>query len=185
MIDFFQHYTTTDWLGVAIGLLLLSYGRKLYWLALGGIGFFLGLWLASGIFQTSSGLGLGLAFLVAILGAWLAIAVQKLAISIGGFAVGGTSGFWLAAQVLAPLRKFESDLWIWGIAAFGAVVGAMLASELFDAALIFLSSFVGAATIASRSHLEPPRDTWLFMLMLLMGLILQTRRADTDDDDED
>ena len=179
-----------DWtlatFAIVLGIALLTYGRKLYWLALGGIGFFLGLWISSRLLPSSSGaLALGLAFLGGILGAWLAILAQKFAIGLGGFLVGGAGSFWLATEVLAPALRFQSQVWVWVIAALGAMIGVSFAAVLFDASLIFLSSAVGALLVSSRSHLGLPQETWLFLLMLCLGVMTQSRGTESGKDDDD
>ena len=181
-----QQFTATDLLAIVLGIALLTYGRKLYWLALGGIGFFLGLWLSSRLLPASSGaLALGLAFLGGVLGAWLAILAQKFAIGLGGFLVGGAGSFWFAGEILAPALRFDSQVWVWIIAAIGAMVGVSFAAVLFDASLIFLSSTVGALLVASRSHLGLPQETWLFLLMLCLGVMTQSRGNEATKDDDD
>lgn len=177
-------FTATDLLAIVLGVALLTFGRRLYWLALGGIGFFLGLWLGSFLVPGSNGgFELGLAFLIGILGAWLAVLAQKLAVAVGGFALGGFMGFWLASEVLAPTLRFDSQLWIWLLAALAAVLGITFASVLFEASLIFVSSFVGALLVASRSHLGSPQETWFFLLLLCLGVMTQSRGKEKDDDD--
>ena len=57
--------TATDLFAIGLGIALLAMGRRLYWLALGGVGFFAGLWLAGRFLHLpSSGLELGLGFLL-------------------------------------------------------------------------------------------------------------------------
>lgn len=178
-------FTATDILALALGVALLTFGRRLYWLALGGIGFFFGLWLGSVVLPESSGaLELGLAFLAGIFGAFLAIQAQKMAVALGGFALGAFSGFWLASEILAPALRFDSQLWIWLIAAVAAVLGVTFASVLFEASLIFVSSFVGALLVASRSHLGSPQETWFFLLLICLGVMTQSRGEEKKDDDD-
>lgn len=187
MQDFLSQYTTIDFVAVGLGLLLLFRGRKLYWLALGGAGFFLGLSVAGRLFpDTTTGLELGLGFLFGIGGAFLAVLAQRMAINIGGFVLGGAGGLWLA-YLLAPVLHFPNEIWVWIVAAVGAVAGVYLASALFDVAVLTLTTLIGAALIASRSHLAPPQDVWLLLVLALVGLIAQSSgggsRKRHDDDD--
>lgn len=168
--------TATDLSAIALGIALLAFGRRLYWLALGGVGFFAGLWLAARFLQLPSGLELGLGFLAGILCAVLAIAVQKLAVSIAGFILGGASALGLAAW-LDPAGRLEPNLWLAIAAVVGALLGAVFASALFEAALIAFSAVVGAFLVSSRSHLDPPYETWTFFILLLAGAVVQARRA--------
>ncbi len=169
--------TATDLLAIGLGIALLAMGRRLYWLALGGVGFFAGLWLAGRFLHLpSSGLELGLGFLLAVLCAGLAIAAQKLAIGVAGFLFGGASALWLASWI-DPGARLQPTLWLALAAAAGAVLGYIFASGLFEAALIAFSSVVGAYLVSSRSHLGPPYETWMFLILLLAGAIVQARRA--------
>ncbi len=169
--------TATDLFAIGVGVALLAFGRRLYWLALGGVGFFSGLWLAGRFLpQSSSGLELGLGFLAGVLCAALAIAAQKLAIGITGFVFGGTSALWLT-HWLDPGGRLEPSLWLALAAVVGALIGYVFASALFEAALIAFSSVVGAFLVSSRSHLEPPYEHWLFFILLLAGAVVQARRT--------
>ena len=179
------NFTTTDFVAIGIGLLLLFFGRKLYWLALGGVGFFLGLWVAGQIFpNNSTGLELGLAFLVGIGFAFLTVLAQQMAVGFGGFILGGAAGLWLAS-LLAPIFQFTHEMWVWLIAAVGAVAGVSMAAALFNLTLVALSALIGAALIASRSHLEPPQDTWLLLVLAAVGLMAQGSNSKKKKDDDD
>ena len=169
--------TATDLFALGVGVALLAFGRRLYWLALGGVGFFCGLWLAGRFLpQSSSGLELGLGFLAGVLGAALAIFAQKLAIGIAGFVLGGATALWLT-HWLDPGGRLEPSLWLALAALVGALFGWAFASALFEAALIAFSSVVGAFLVASGSHLGPPYETWLFFILLLAGAVVQARKA--------
>jgi hypothetical protein len=167
---------TTDLLAIALGAALLVFGRRLYWLALGGAGFFAGLWIAGRIFERSSSwVELGLGFLLGVAGAALAVFVQKLAIGIAGFVLGGASALWIASRI-DPAVLEQPSAWLLVAGIVGAVVGIGLASTLFEASLIAFSSLAGALLIASRSHLGSPRETWLFLALLAVGVLAQSRR---------
>lgn len=176
MSSIFPSYTLADALVLVLGLALLARGRKLYWLALGGLGFLFGLWLARFFVDSmTQGLELGLAFLLGILGAFLAISVQRLAIAVGGFLAGGFGGFWLAGA-LSHILRWQSELGFWMIAALGALAGLFFAATLFEAALVMVSSFVGAALVVGRSDFEAPQSSWFFLFLLCLGLLMQSRR---------
>lgn len=185
MQSFLQQLSLTDGLVMLLGLALIVFGRRLYWMALGGLGFFFGLWLASQFLGGSTtGLELGLAFLVSILCAWFAVWAQKMAIRVGGFLLGAAGGFWLATAVLAQAFQWRQDLSIWIVAAVGAVIGVALASMLFDAALVLITSLAGAVLMASRAGLEPPRDVWLVIILLCVGILIQSRRGGEEREEE-
>lgn len=178
MPSYLTQLTATDGLALLLGLALLIFGRRLYWLVLGGLGFYLGLSLAGQLMKGStSGMELGIAFLCGVLGAWLAIWAQKAAIGLGGFLLGGAGGFWLAASVLAPALQWRLEIGIWIVAAVGAIVGVFLGAMLFEATLIFVSSLMGAALMASRTGLGHPRELWLVLILLCLGILIQSRRG--------
>ncbi len=177
MNQIFAGYTATHLLAFAVGIALLIAGRKLYWLALGGVGFFLGLWLADQVLDLrSSGLELGLGFLLGVLGAFLAAAAQRLAIGLGGFFIGGWLAYSVAAWGVATLQ-WPSGPWIWFAAGLGALFGTLVGSFLFEASLVALSALVGALLIAQTSHIGQPHESWLFLILLAVGMVAQSGRS--------
>lgn len=177
MEQFLARFTATDLLAVGIGFALLAFGRRLYWLALGGTGFFAGLWLASHVFEVgSTGLELGLGFLLGVLGAVLAVVAQKIAIGIAGFVMGGLASLWIVS-LFDPVILREPSPWLLLAGLIGAAVGIAFASTLFEAALIAFSSLVGAFLVASRSGIGPPQENWFFLLLLILGIMMQSRRG--------
>jgi hypothetical protein len=170
---FVARLTTADLLALLLGVVLLFLGRRLYWLALGGAGFFVGLQLAERLLDLrDTGFELGLAFLGGIVGAVLAVAVQKLAVGLAGMFLGGFGGYHLVLWLEAALA-WHAGPWLWILAAAGAVVGVVFASAVFEVALIALSALVGAALVASRLPLPYPEVGWLFLGLLLLGTIVQ------------
>ena len=177
MQQIFEGYTGTHLLAIAIGVALLVAGRKLYWLALGGIGFFLGLWAADRFLEVrSTGLELGLAFLLGILGAFLVSAAQRVAIGLGGFFVGGAVAYWTAAWLTVPFN-WHPGQWLWLAAILGAIIGTCVAAILFDASLVALSSLLGALLLSRASQIGQPHESWLFLILLLIGMFAQAGRS--------
>ncbi len=169
-------YTTTDLLAFAAGAALLIFGRRLYWLALGAVGFFLGLWLAGRILDLgSTGLELGVSFLIGILGAFLTVVAQRMAIALGGFFIGGALAYWSAAWLAVPMQ-WQPGHWLWVGAIFGAIFGTMLAAVLFETSLLALTSLAGALLIAKASHVGPPHESALFLILLCAGVVAQSGR---------
>ncbi len=167
-------YTATHLFAAALGAALLVRGRKLYWLALGGVGFFLGLWLASRFLDLrSTGLQLGIAFLIGILGAYLTTAAQRLAVALGGFVVGGALAYWVALW-LARSLEWQSGPWWLITTLLGAMLGSFFAAILFEASLVALTSLLGALLIARASLLGPPHESWLFLVLLCVGMLAQS-----------
>jgi len=170
----FASYTATHLLAIALGAALLVRGRKLYWLALGGVGFFLGLWLASRFLDLrATGLELGIGFLLGILGAYLTTAAQRLAIALGGFAAGGALAYWTATWLAVPLEWQPGPWWV-AVTLLGAVLGSIFAAVLFEASLVALTALLGALLIARASLLGPPHEGWLFLILLCVGMLAQS-----------
>ena len=103
-------------------------------------------------------------------GALLAIFLQKVAVSIAGFLMGGYVLIWL-------LDVFELNLepWEWVVFIVGGVIGAILVSYLFEFALIGLSSLLGAAMIVQVTNLRPIIMLILFIVLVIVGIIIQLR----------
>lgn len=185
MDHIFAGYTATHLFAIVLGVVLLMRGRKLYWLALGGVGFFLGLWLAGRFLDLQSGgLGLGIGFLIGILGAYLTTAAQRFAVALGGFAVGGAFAYWATAW-LAPSLDLQPGPWWLVVALLGAMIGSFFAAVLFEASLVALTALLGALLIARASLLGPPHESWLFLILLMVGMLAQSggekqRRRDRD-----
>ena len=176
MAPILNQYTATDLLAIVLGIALLARGRKLYWIALGAAGFFGGLWLADRLpALASTGLGLGASFLIGILGAGLAIVAQRTAIGLGGFVIGGALAYWTAAWLTVP-TGWQPGPWLWIAAMFGAIFGTFFAAMLFEASLLALTSLCGALLVAKASHVGPPHESWLFLILLCAGVIVQSER---------
>jgi hypothetical protein len=158
------------WVYIVVGAALLLFGRKLYWLFIGGIGFIGGLVLASIYFKNNAGqteifiaLGCGVA------GILLAIFIQKSAVWFIGFLAGG----FLA---LSLLRLISVDIWFIMLIAFimGGFLGALLTSVVFEWALVFLSSGIGAVLITQVVKGQPQSVTMALLAgLFLLGVIVQ------------
>src|SRR5215470_17532196 len=76
-----------------VGLVLLLFGRRLYWLFVAGIGFLTGLELAPRLFpDRPEWVILAAALGLALVGTVLAIVAQKVIIGLVGFLAGGGTG---------------------------------------------------------------------------------------------
>ena len=155
--------------GAILGVIILFFGRKLFWLCVAAVGFAAGVELAPHIAQQPSPLlALTFALVLGFVGALVALFLQKIAIAIVGFLSGGKMGVALAVAFLGNAAEFH---WISFIV--GGVLGAILLLVLFDWALIFLSSIVGAYLIQSLITLPPRGATILFLLLVVLGVLVQ------------
>src|SRR5438876_6703889 len=79
-------HSSTAIVGVLIAFVILFFGRRLFWLCVAAVGFAAGVEIAPHIIQEpSSILGLIVALALGLLGALLAIFLQKVAIAVLGF----------------------------------------------------------------------------------------------------
>ena len=171
MEQFVQDLTAPHLVGIGLGIVLLLFGRRLFWLALGGLGFLVALELAHEFLPIDSpGLRLGLAFVAGLGGAILAIMVQRLAVAVAGLLGGGYLGF-VAASFWQPAEV----IWFWAAIAVGALFGVFLSAFLFDAALIALSSLAGAALLSQSLDLGYPLTAWIFLGLLCLGVLVQAQ----------
>jgi hypothetical protein len=156
---------------ILIGLVILTLGRKLFWLLVGTVGFLVGLVLAAQwLSEQPDWVILVAALLGGIVGALLAIFVQKIAVSIAGFVVGGWALIWL-------LESFNLDLgqWQWLLAIVGGIIGLILAISLFEAALIVMSVLVGTILIVQVTKLDALIAALLFLALIVLGIVVQVK----------
>jgi uncharacterized membrane protein YeaQ/YmgE (transglycosylase-associated protein family) len=153
-----------------VGVALLLFGRRLFWLFLAGTGFAIGAWLSVVFLEgQSDSVKLGAALALGVLGALVAFKAQKMAVGLGGFLAGAYVGnaLWTAFQFPVPG---------WVAPIVGGVVGAILLAALFNWTLIVLSSLLGAALVYQNVALAPPWPVVAFFALLVLGLSVQSRQ---------
>jgi hypothetical protein len=156
---------------VLLGIVVLLAGRRLFWVTVAAVGFVVSLFFVVGYMQDQPAwLVLVVALAVGIIGALLAILLQEVAVAVAGFLAGGYVLVWL-------LQVLNINLNQWDLAAFvvAGVIGAILALYLLDIALIVLSSILGAAMILQVFQLDPVLTLVLFVVLVIIGLVAQTR----------
>ena len=161
-----------------MGVLLLLLGRRLFWLFVAVAGFLTGVAAAPYILPHQGELfTLLVAVVLGVLGALLAIFVQKLAVAIGGFIAGG----YLAVVIGRPLLGGAAGIYPgeWLCFVVGGILGAILLMAFFNWALILLSSLQGAHMILRGlplSQYRLPRHNFpvLFLILAVIGIIVQT-----------
>src|SRR5437879_752879 len=95
--------------GLLVGLVLLVYGRRLYWLFVAGIGFLTGLALGPRLLVGQpEWMILLVALVLALIGALLAAVAQKFVVGLIGFLAGGGSGV-----LLLRALNMESNALAW------------------------------------------------------------------------
>lgn len=151
------------------GAALLILGRKLFWLFAAIIGFLFGMSFAQQLFPgQSQTILLLIALALGVIGAILTVLVEKIAIGLAGFIAGG-----YLVYLLLPALSINLGSLLWVAVIIGGVIGAVLASTMFDWALILLSSGIGASVIANHFTLPQPFPLVLLAVLFIMGVIIQ------------
>ncbi len=159
---------------IIAGLALLTLGRKLFWIFVAAVGFAFGFLLANRLIPRQEELvQLAIALIFGVIGALLAIFLQKLAIYIGGFLAGGSILVNLL-EILGIRAAPGSDFFLIIIFIVGGIVGAILVMLIFDWALVILSSLAGAALVARDLFASAPVDnTIIFAVLFVVGVVIQ------------
>lgn len=161
---------------IIFGIIVLVAGRKLFWLTVAAVGFITGLILAFNFLQLDPPwLAWVIAIVIGVVGAIVAIFLQKIAIGTAGFLMGGYALVWL-------LQFFNVELggWQWIAFIVGAVIGLILVSELFEVALIGLSAIAGASLIVGVTNFRWLITVILFLVLVLVGIAIQARGLDDE-----
>jgi hypothetical protein len=158
-----------------VGVALLVFGRKAFWLFVAGVGFLAGLYVATQTIRFESGWWVfGVAAAGGLLGALLALVLQNVGVGLAGFLGGGYVAMTLV-ESLGWGQRLLADLpyrsWVVFIA--GGILGAVLIGVLFEWALIILSSVIGATLIAQAIPLEGNRQGVLLVVLFAVGVLVQ------------
>ena len=155
--------------GVLIGVVILFFGRKLFWLCVAAVGFAVGVQIAPLLVsEPSSLLALLIALVFGVLGALLALFLQKVAIAVLGFLAGGKLATAIAAAFFVHYAQYSTIVFV-----VGGIIGAILLLAVFDWALIVVSSFIGAYLIESAIALPPTGSTLVFIGLAILGIFVQ------------
>jgi len=155
--------------GVVIGVVILFFGRRLFWLCVAAVGFAAGLQIAPLLVnEASSLLALVIAVVFGILGALLALFIQKIAIALLGFLAGGKLATAIAAAFFVQYAQYSTIIFV-----IGGIIGAILLLAVFGWALIVVSSFIGAYLIESAIVLPPTGLTLVFIGLAILGIFVQ------------
>jgi hypothetical protein len=160
---------------IVVGVLLLFLGRKLFWLFVGAIGFVVGTEVATTMLPPHSEWVLIVGVVLGLIGALVAILVQKVAIGVGGFLAGG---YFL--MIVLQAWEMQAPQYSWVAFLVGGCIGAALMFFVFDWALILFSSISGAHLITQSLALHQMEATALFLLLVVIGVGAQgktNRRA--------
>jgi hypothetical protein len=162
--------TPTLVLTVIAGFAILLFGRQLFWLFVGVVGFLVVFQLAT---QFLTGQPEWVILLIAIaaglIGALLSIFVQYGVVAIAGFFAGA-----LVGQSLLEAVTTSSPEWLgWLFLIIGGLLGAILVLVVFDWALILLSSVTGATMLVQSVNLPGILEVIVFIGLLIVGIAFQ------------
>jgi hypothetical protein len=118
--------------------------------------------------ESSSLLALLIALVLGILGALLALFLQKVAIAVLGFFAGGKLATAIAAAFFVHYAQYSTIIFV-----IGGIIGAILLLAVFGWALIVVSSFIGAYLIQSAIVLPPTGSTLVFIGLAIVGIFVQ------------
>jgi hypothetical protein len=158
-----------------VGAASLFLGRQLFWLFVAAAGFVLGFNAGTEFLgEQAAWLVLAIALVAGILGALLALFLQRVAIAVAGFIAGGY--LLLNLSDLLGFTGGGDGLSLLALILFvvGGVLGAVLVNVLFDVALIVLSSALGAMLLSQAADawftLDQTISAIIFILLLLLGI---------------
>jgi len=151
------------------GLVLLFFGKRMFWLAAALVAFLFGWQLFGEI------LGPGLSFLLAaVLGvifAWVAIKFIKIAV----YFVGALAGA-IALPYLMGVFGVEMSWLI--LALIGGAIGLILVAVAFDWGLILITAWAGASAITfglkQWMTLDGTLGTVIFLVLMVVGIFWQS-----------
>ena len=156
-------------IGVIVGVAILLFGRKLFWLFVAALGFAVGVELAAFFMRDPPAwMTLLVALGLGILGALLAILLQKFAIAIAGFIAGGRAASAGLAAFFIDHSHYRGITFV-----IGGILGALLLLALFDWVLILLSSVEGAHLIGNGIVLPQSGSVILFCALVVIGVVVQ------------
>jgi hypothetical protein len=155
---------------ILLGVMLLLFGRRLFWLLVAAIGFWIDFQIVPYLMNhPPEWLTIVLSCLFGLIGAVLAFVLQKIAIGAAGFLVGG----YIATAILNAFVNIQPQF---SAVAFviGGIIGAILMLVLFDWALIVFSSIAGAELIVSHLHLPGTGAAIVIVCLVGLGIVIQS-----------
>ncbi|KPK95006.1 MAG: hypothetical protein AMJ94_00750 [Deltaproteobacteria bacterium SM23_61] len=154
---------------IVLGLILLVFGRRLFWLFVALVGFILGMEFTGVILGDQPkwvmlfiGLGTGL------IGALLAVFIERLAFALAGFYAGA-----YLALIGAQSFGVESNTFL--LCAVSGFIGAVFAALIMDWVIILLSCLVGAGAIVVSLGLDQMARLLVFVALAAAGAVFQAK----------
>ena len=155
-------------IALVAGLLLLFFGKRLFWLAAALVAFLFGYQLFGNLL--GPGLSLLLAVILGIVFAWLAIKFIKWAAYFIAFLAGA-----IALPYLMGIFGIEMTWFI--LALIGGAIGLILVAVAFDWGLILITAWAGASAITFGLQqwltLDGTFGTVIFLVLMVVGVLWQ------------
>ena len=166
---------------ILLGVLLLAFGRRLFWLFVGAVGFVGAIQFANRYLQGQPDETVVIFALIAgFVAAIMAVTLRKIALGAAGFLVGGYLFMNLLAatgqehQVALAVGQGGAQLAPWLAFLVGGLLGAVLMNALFVWTLIVLSSMSGAALICESLRLQSQPSSIIFTVLVFVGVLAQS-----------
>jgi hypothetical protein len=154
---------------IILGIILLLFGRKLFWFFVAVAGFIVGIeFAAMFLADKPQWVLLLVGFATGSLGALVAIFAQRFAFALAGF----YAGTFLTLLLVQPFISSEVIL-IFLLA--GGLIGAGLSFWILDPALIILSCLIGAGAIVKALGTGQISSAVIFVLLVSAGIFIQTK----------
>ncbi|MEW5828193.1 MAG: hypothetical protein AB1846_04815 [Chloroflexota bacterium] len=155
-----------------VGVLLLLFGRRLFWFFVAAIGFAAGMTVATQVLQIQQeGVAILIGLVFGLVGALLATFLQSLAIGVAGF-VGGA---YILGAVAAALNLGQGQA-LWIVYLVGGILGVILMAQFFDIAVIVLSSLAGASLVVEALGMSRPAGILAIVVLFIFGVVAQMDR---------
>lgn len=156
-----------NWVEILVGLGLLAFGRKLFWVFVGGAGFAAGILLVQAFFPEQPQSTVLIAGAVgAVAGIALAKLVKTVAVAVGGFLGGGVIGLGLARMIGPPVPE-----WL-GFIVLG-ILGVVIVKTAFDVAIVLLPAIAGAFLIVRNLPLTESHQAIAVVVLSVVGILVQ------------
>jgi hypothetical protein len=166
MIIFFQ---------ILIGIGMVLFGRKLFWVFAAGVGFITAAtWATRALSGRSDVIVLLIALAAGVIGGLIAIFIRWLGIGLAGFLGGAYIIYGLFVLFNLDLREYS-----WIVYLIGGGMGVIFFSVFFDWTLIIISSMSGALiltqSIARLFSIPRPLGIVMIVILIIIGIIIQAR----------
>ena len=165
-------------LNLILGLAMLFFGWRLFWLFVAAVGFLVAMEFSPDVVEflgvEQKWLDVLIPIAVGAAGALIAIALQQLAMVLMGVAVGVILATHIAE--LMQLAGYEPVVQV-----LGGVLGLVVAVKVADWAIVSLSCLLGAARVVDELALEAEQSLLVFGVLVVAGGFVQAKHLRVHD----